>query len=473
MLRGEKVFSRQHRKTRPLFILADILLIWLAFEASYATRGALPLERAFYLLDSVKSLLILAAVLLWVLSGLWLGVYETILRVRRRRVLWNVVRQSAVASAGLVFFQYSQRLDLSRPFLGLHFLYSVLFLVLLRLAARAAAPAFLGADSSLRHLYVVGTGATAMRVGGLIERSEPYGLRLLGFLGDAEGTVKLDRDYPLAPLSRLPFLLRTKVVDELVFAVSADQLPQMEEAFLLCEEEGVRTRVHVDYFPHIHSRVGLEQLEGEPMLTFAGAPHDEVRLLVKRVTESAAAVLGLVVLAPVLLIIAAVVRWTSPGPVLFRQQRCGLNGRTFTLYKFRTMVEDAEQRKAELAHLNVKKTNFKIPNDPRLTPVGKWMRKLSLDELPQFWNVVRGEMALVGPRPPVPEEVANYERWQRRRLRMRPGLTCLWALNGRDELDFDEVMRLDLEYIDRWSLSLDWSILLRTIPAVLLGRGAH
>jgi len=136
-------------------------------------------------------------------------------------------------------------------------------------------------------------------------------------------------------------------------------------------------------------------------------------------------------------------------------------------------VADAEARKAEVAHLNVKKTAFKIPNDPRVTPLGRWLRKFSLDELPQLWNVLKGEMSLVGPRPPVPEEVEKYERWQRRRLRMRPGLTCLWTLAGRDEVDFDEWMRLDLEYIDRWSLLLDAEILLRTIPHVVFGRGAH
>lgn len=174
-----------------------------------------------------------------------------------------------------------------------------------------------------------------------------------------------------------------------------------------------------------------------------------------------------------MLLIAAVIRLSSPGPAIFRQVRCGLNGRRFVLYKFRTMVADAEVRKAGLAHLNVKKTAFKIPNDPRVTPVGRWLRKFSLDELPQLWNVFKGEMSIVGPRPPVPEEVERYERWQRRRLRMRPGLTCLWTLAGRDEIDFDEWMRLDLDYIDRWSLALDLEIIVRTIPLVLFGRGAN
>jgi lipopolysaccharide/colanic/teichoic acid biosynthesis glycosyltransferase len=159
--------------------------------------------------------------------------------------------------------------------------------------------------------------------------------------------------------------------------------------------------------------------------------------------------------------------------VIFRQVRCGLNGRRFVCYKFRSMCADAEKMKPRLQHLNRRETVFKIENDPRLTRVGRYMRKFSVDEWPQLWNVLRGEMSLVGPRPAVPEEVQNYKRWQRRRLRMRPGLTCLWAISGRDQLDFETWMRLDMQYIDRWSLTLDWKIILRTIPHVLLGKGAH
>jgi len=285
--------------------------------------------------------------------------------------------------------------------------------------------------------------------------------------------VRLSRSYPVHAFSELPRLLETRVVDDLLFAVDSRQLVELEDLLLLCEEEGVRTRFHVGFLPHLHSRVDLEYLAGEPLLTFSGAPHDEFRLLVKRALDIALSATALIVLLPAMLLIAALIRLTSPGPALFRQERCGLNGRRFTLYKFRTMVADAEARKAEVAHLNVKKTAFKIPNDPRVTPLGRWLRKFSLDELPQLWNVLKGEMSLVGPRPPVPEEVEKYERWQRRRLRMRPGLTCLWTLAGRDEVDFDEWMRLDLEYIDRWSLLLDAEILLRTIPHVVFGRGAH
>jgi lipopolysaccharide/colanic/teichoic acid biosynthesis glycosyltransferase len=152
--------------------------------------------------------------------------------------------------------------------------------------------------------------------------------------------------------------------------------------------------------------------------------------------------------------------------------RCGLNGRTFTLYKFRSMVADAEQRLGEVAHLNPKEIVTKIPNDPRLTPVGKWLRRFSIDELPQLFNVLRGDMSMVGPRPAIPSEVERYQRWQRRRLRMRPGLTSLWAVEGRDQVDFETWMRLDMQYIDNWSLGLDARIILRTIPQVLSGRAS-
>ncbi len=273
--------------------------------------------------------------------------------------------------------------------------------------------------------------------------------------------------------SRLPELLSGQVIDEIIFRVDSRQLPGLEEVFLLCDEEGIRTRIAADFFPHVNSRMSLDRLGVAPMLTFSAAPQDDLRLILKRVTDVLVSLAALIVLSPFLLLIAILIRVTSPGPAIFRQVRCGLNGRRFTFYKFRSMVENAEDLKSQLSHLNEKTTAFKIPNDPRLTPLGRSLRKFSIDELPQLFNVLRGDMSLVGPRPAVPEEVENYQRWQRRRLRMRPGLTCLWAFRGRDKLDFDTWMRMDMEYIDDWSLSLDVKIFLKSIPYVLTGRGAH
>jgi lipopolysaccharide/colanic/teichoic acid biosynthesis glycosyltransferase len=185
------------------------------------------------------------------------------------------------------------------------------------------------------------------------------------------------------------------------------------------------------------------------------------------------ALVFLVVLSPLFLMLAILIKLTSHGPVLYRQTRCGLGGRKFTVYKFRSMCADADLLREELEALNeMDGPVFKIKNDPRCTTVGALMRKFSVDELPQLVNILMGDMSFVGPRPPLPEEVEKYERWQRRRLRMHPGLTCLWALEGRNKLNFKHWMELDLEYIDNWSPSLDWKIMLKTIPIVLLGRGA-
>jgi len=183
--------------------------------------------------------------------------------------------------------------------------------------------------------------------------------------------------------------------------------------------------------------------------------------------------LGLLLFAPFLPLLALAIKLDSPGPVFFRQWRCGLRGRRFVLYKLRTMVEDAEAQREKLMHLNVMDgPAFKVPHDPRVTRVGRWLRRFSLDEVPQLWNVLKGDMSLVGPRPPLPEEVAQYAPWQRRRLAMKPGLTCLWQISGRSNLPFSQWMALDLAYIDSWSLGLDLKILAKTIPAVLRGQGA-
>jgi exopolysaccharide biosynthesis polyprenyl glycosylphosphotransferase len=182
----------------------------------------------------------------------------------------------------------------------------------------------------------------------------------------------------------------------------------------------------------------------------------------------------LVLLMPLMIVIGLLVKLTSVGPIIYRQVRCGLYGRKFVLYKFRSMHQGAEDVLWEIRHLNeMDGPVFKMRNDPRVTPFGRFLRKSSIDELPQLWNVIKGDMSLVGPRAPLPEEVKEYTRWQRRRLSVKPGITCLWQVSGRNEIDFHEWMKLDLQYIDNWSLLLDLKILLRTFPVVLLGKGAR
>jgi exopolysaccharide biosynthesis polyprenyl glycosylphosphotransferase len=471
-----KVFSGHHRKAKTLFIVSDALLTAAAFEAAYQTRVALPLENVFFLVPPVKALLLAATVMLWPLIGAWLKVYDRLEAAHPQVVLRDTFRQSAFGAIGIVLIEFTLRLDLSRPFLGLFVVYSWILLCLFRLNAVWVVGWFRREFTAPYYILVAGVGERAQRLGEALEQSAPYGIRLIGFLAadgnPPEEQIRLSAAYPVYPLKDLSRLLEKHVVDEVIFAVDSKRLSELEDVLLLCDEDGVRTRVAVDFFPHVNSEVYLDRLHHTPLLTFSAAPHDELQLLVKRVIDVGLAAAGLVLLAPFMLVVSLLVRLTSPGPVIFRQTRCGLNGRRFTFYKFRSMCQNAEELKLSLQHLNRKRTAFKIPNDPRLTRVGRFLRKFSIDEWPQLWNVLRGDMSLVGPRPAVPEEVEQYRRWQRRRLRMRPGLTCLWALEGRDTLDFDTWMKKDMEYIDNWSLSLDWKILVRTIPRVLTGKGA-
>src|ERR1043166_2595223 len=211
----------------------------------------------------------------------------------------------------------------------------------------------------------------------------------------------------------------------------------MKQIFLLCEELGIRARVAMNFFQNRLARLEVEELEGIPFLTFTTTPSNETQLAAKRLLDVAISMILLGLSAPVVLISALAIKITSPGSVLFKQQRIGLNGRIFTLYKFRTMIADAHERLSEVSHLNeMTGPVFKAKSDPRITAVGRILRKFSLDELPQLWNVLKGDMSLVGPRPPIPEEVASYHRWQRRRLSMEPRLTCLWQISGRNNSAF-------------------------------------
>jgi exopolysaccharide biosynthesis polyprenyl glycosylphosphotransferase len=322
---------------------------------------------------------------------------------------------------------------------------------------------------------IVGTGPQAAEVRAKLDIHEELGMRVLGHLpGPNPAPMTIDPAQLLGTLADLKRIIEERVVDDVVFAIPVVESLSCEREIGWCEEVGVTVHLRADLVRTLFARMYPTDLDGTPMLTVSATPRQPVALLLKRVSDLAGAVVALVVLSPVFALAAILVKATSRGPVLFTQERVGLNGRTFTLYKFRSMYRDAEERRAALASLNERSGPvFKIKDDPRITPVGKWMRRFSIDELPQFWNVLAGDMSLVGPRPPIPEEVAQYEPWQLRRLDVRPGLTCLWQISGRSRIGFHEWMRLDLEYIRHRSLKLDLKILLRTIPAVLSREGAY
>jgi exopolysaccharide biosynthesis polyprenyl glycosylphosphotransferase len=389
--------------------------------------------------------------------------------------LWQVVQVVAAGTLILAATGWLLRLDfVSRPFLVLFATLDLTLLLTEKLALRLGARQVRQRGYNYRTLLIVGINPRAEEVARIITAHPHWGLKLVGFVAPNGQAAATAAGLPvLGCADELPKILQQEVVDEVIFVLSRRQLEEFEDSFLLCAELGIRARVAL-YFPHMKARVLLEELEGIPLLTFTNTPGAPFPLFLKRLQDLTVSTLGIATTAPLLPLIALAIKVGSRGPVLFQQERCGLNGRRFTLFKFRTMYKGADRKLDEVAHLNeVEGPAFKARRDPRVTPVGRLLRRLSLDELPQLINVLKGDMSLVGPRPPLPEEVVRYERWQRRRLSMKPGLTGLWQVSGRAGLDdFNRWTAIDLAYIDQWSLWLDLKILLKTIPAVLSTRGA-
>jgi exopolysaccharide biosynthesis polyprenyl glycosylphosphotransferase len=458
-------------------VVADTVVLGLAFGAAYALRVALnpwlpraagPVGHYVWLLGP--------------LVGLWLG----LLAIRGGYGLrwlgdsWALVRlvggvsaAGLLLAAGLLFFL--QESEVNRTLL--------LFFSGLSAAGlwggRQLVRRWLSrgrAGRQRRHALVVGTDWRAARVVAALARYPEAGWVLDGCIGlepDAlGGTVG---GVPVRGLlSDLPDLLQSgAVVDEVFFALPPERLDRLAEALEACESLGVDTRVLLEVYEPARARAFVERLFGLPIYGFSPTLTRQGALAVKRALDVVGALLGLAVLSPLLGAIAIAVRLTSRGPALFRQERVGFRGRRFWMYKFRTMVAEAELLRERVAHLNaLDGPVFKAVADPRVTPLGHVLRRTSLDELPQLWNVLRGEMSLVGPRPLPLYEAEQLKGAQRRRLAMRPGITGLWLVGGRSMVVFEEWMALDLAYVDHWSLVLDLDILGRTVPAVLRGDGA-
>jgi exopolysaccharide biosynthesis polyprenyl glycosylphosphotransferase len=471
-----------------LFAL-DLTLTAAAFFAAYWLRNALFPELALvpgrlYPLSAYMPLLALV-LLIWGSLLLLTRQYRSHRTVTLLEEAWGVVRVCFTGAVVFTLLLYALRVDeallrddkISRLWILLFAICSCVFMLAERLALRLTSRYVRSRGFNYRSVLVVGTNASARAMVRSLHAHRWWGFRVLGFVttgGEADGEMDGPLRYPvLGTVDDLPRIVQETPVDDVVFAISRRDLDRMEDLFLLLQEQGIRTRFALNIFPHTKAKVDLEDLDGVPLLTFSTSPNSQLQLMAKRATDVMLSALMLFLGLPIVLAIASMIKLTSGGSILFRQTRCGLNGRFFTLYKFRTMVEDAEARRRDLWHLNeMDGPVFKVRNDPRVTAFGRFLRKFSLDELPQLWTVLRGDMSLVGPRPPIPEEVAQYQRWQRRRLAMKPGLTCLWQISGRNELDFNRWIELDLEYIDSWSPALDWKILWKTIPVVLSGRGA-
>ncbi|MCC7353155.1 MAG: undecaprenyl-phosphate glucose phosphotransferase [Anaerolineae bacterium] len=360
------------------------------------------------------------------------------------------------------------------------FIYAAILIVLILSLARAAKGIVLEwlrrrGIGAVRTLIVGAseTGRTVMR--NLVARPE-LGYRVVGFVDDDRdrGCTDIGRFKALGPVHNLPALLRAGDIDEVVITLPWQEHREIIRLVAECQAGRVRARIVPDLFQLSLSHVDVEQVSGIPLISLRDITLQGSNLLVKRAFDLTVASVSLVVASPLLLLIALAIRLDSPGPALFRQRRIGRGGRAFTAYKFRSMIAEAEMAQAALQGLNqADGPLFKMKDDPRRTRVGRILRRLSLDELPQLYNVLRGEMSLVGPRPALPQEVAQYQEWHKKRLEVAPGITGLWQVRGRSELSFDEMMLLDIYYAENWSPGLDLRILLETIPKVLTGHGAY
>jgi exopolysaccharide biosynthesis polyprenyl glycosylphosphotransferase len=393
------------------------------------------------------------------------GFYQSPLNKTKGRSIVQIVRAMiglSIIVSGCVIFLRLPLANRSVPLLFI-FIGTIVLLVKERLIAE-----------HLRRKAVRGVQREPVLLAGLpqdlaaLERSFTPEQRLLI---DVVGRIDIERQ----PLSDLIEAMHKHAVSRVIFAAGHSQLNRVEQAISACEVEGVPAWLVADFIQTSIAKPDFDAFAGRPMLVFRSTPEVSWALLIKDIFDRVVAFIALLMMAIPMAIVALVIRVSSSGPVIFRQRRAGRFGKPFVMYKFRSMTDDAEMRRAELEPFNqMSGPVFKVESDPRITPFGRWLRRTSFDELPQLWNVLMGGMSLVGPRPLPLYEVEKFENTaQRRRLSVKPGLTCLWQISGRNQVrDFRDWVRLDLDYIDRWSLALDFKILLRTIPAVILGLGA-
>ncbi len=464
------MIRRHGASLRAALMLADgvlaaltlVLTSILQFGADWDVhwRGIIPDPASFLFVYGVS----------WVAVLAYSGLYRVRARWSIRGEARDLLPATAIMAAITLGLLFWLRLpEVSRSYLLL--LFPIQFLVtlatraLLRVLFRRARQRGL----NRRFVLVVGAGPRGQKFASTLEAHRDLGLEIAGFLDD-DRSFDLPRGWKyLGGLEDIEQVLREKVIDEVAICLPFSQWALVDAISRVAEDDGKIVRVPMDVMDRAFSTGRIEDLDGTPVFSLVSGPDRLLALALKRGLDFIGSGVGLMVLSPLLLVVALAIAVKDGRPILFRQTRVGLHGRPFQVLKFRTMVRDAETRYDDVVGRSDPRA-FKVTNDPRITTLGRWLRRTSIDELPQLWNVLRGEMSLVGPRPAPPREVQGYDLWHRRRLSMKPGITGLWQVTARSDEDFDNRAQLDLTYIDRWSLLLDLKILLRTIPAAFEGR---
>jgi exopolysaccharide biosynthesis polyprenyl glycosylphosphotransferase len=477
---GRKIYSSG-------FKLFDLLLMMFSFAVStlplYHRVGTLSLAEFFEMRVKLGNLILFVSfVVIWHILFSVFGLYGSRRLNDRWDEIWDVARATTlgtgvIAAFGLMFHIWV----VNRAFLMIFWALTTTLVILTRTMIRASLAHARRHGKNLRNMLIIGTNPRALELVQRIQHKPELGYRILGFADEDWRGIEEFRKQGLplvSDLETLPTYVRRNVVDEVVLALPIRSFhTYASQIAAACEQQGIIVRFLPNIFDLKEARHRTDELDGDPLISHDTTVTDFWGLMAKRLIDIVVSLTAIILLSPVMLLTAILVRLTSPGPIFFVQKRLGLNKRMFNIYKFRTMVVDAEARLKELEHLNeANGAVFKIKKDPRVTLIGAILRKTSIDELPQLFNVLKGEMSLVGPRP---LQVRDYELfetycgdWQRKRFSVRPGITCLWQIKGRSSTTFEKWMELDLQYIRNWSLWLDFEILAKTLPAVLRGSGA-
>ena len=474
-----------HRKILLLSLkLSDLALATIAYGlASYLLVLAGKTQSfSGFLSMRIKlvNFLVFGVVLLaWHLVYVLCGLYQSKRLCSAREIITDELKAAALAAACLLVFAVSIKIRMiTGPFLILFWSINSIGLVVSRALLRHSLQRIRRQGHNLRNILILGTNSRALEVADRLREQPEWGYRILGFVDEPWPGLAdfVDSGYRLVTnTSGLANYLRRNVVDEVgIYLPLRSFHAKASRIARLCTQHGITVRYDDDVLGVNRTLASPAEFDSDPYLTRPVQRQDAWAFVVKRLFDILCSALLLVVLLPVLIVTAVLIKLTSSGPIFFRQERIGLNKRRFHIWKFRTMVVNAESLLARLEAQNeVSGPVFKIKNDPRITRIGKWLRRTSIDELPQLINVLRGEMSLVGPRPlPVRDFEGFSEDWQRRRFSVRPGITCLWQVQGRSSIGFERWMELDIQYLDQWSLWLDLKILAMTIPAVVRGSGA-
>ncbi|MCL6598829.1 MAG: sugar transferase [Alicyclobacillus macrosporangiidus] len=456
--------------SRRIGFLLDVLIILIGFRVTYAILQLVLGHPIFRFNGAIYFGTYLLITIAWGVSLLFAGEYPT---RRSYSFLYEVLVTLRVGALGVLFFTtlaFLLKLNgFSRLFLGSYFVVTAILMTIERWGIRACLGVLRAKGRDQRTRLVVGGGPRARRYIQQVDRHPERGLRVIGYLSDLDASLPASR---LGGLADLRQTLTTHPVDAVVVTLPVTHA-ETESILAECELHGIPVELLLDSFSSRINASELVSTMGIPRLLISTLPHTAGASAWKRATDFVVSGCLLLLLSPVMAAIALAIKLDDGGPVLYAQERVGLHGRRFRMHKFRSMVVDADRMKDQLRHLNeMSGPVFKIRDDPRVTRVGRFLRRTSLDELPQLWDVFVGNMSLVGPRPPLPDEVDMYDIKHRRRLSVKPGITFLWQISGRNNIDFDQWMELDLQYIDNWSYLEDWKILFKTIPAVLRREGA-